>query len=224
MYKLTFSLLCLGLAGCASVNNAIVPDDPAFAPVYPEEPAMDAQVTGSLFTENYANDLYADRTGIYLGDTLVVNLQERTQASKSATNESSKSNNINVGQVTTPWGPATINGAPIEFGYSGNNDFAGEADAAQSNSLSGSIAVNVVKVLNNGNLVISGEKWLMLNNGNEYIRLTGIVRPEDVGPDNTIPSLRVANARIQYGGTGDFANTTQKGWLTKFFNSPLWPL
>jgi hypothetical protein len=80
--------------------------------------------------------------------------------------------------------------------------FAGEASSNQSNSLSGSIAVQVSRVLPNGNLVVQGEKWIELNQGDEYIRLRGIIRPEDVSPTNTIPSTLVADARISYGGTG----------------------
>ena len=103
------------------------------------------------------------------------------------------------------------------------SEFEGSAKASQSNSLKGNISVSVVKVLSNGGLVVRGEKWLMLTNGSEYIRITGIVRSEDVNADNTVSSQKIANARIQYGGTGDFANSTEKGWLTKFFNSKWMP-
>jgi flagellar L-ring protein precursor FlgH len=84
--------------------------------------------------------------------------------------------------------------------------------------------VHVLKVLPNGNLMIRGEKWLTLNNGDEYIRLTGVIRPKDINSNNTILSTKVANARIQYAGTGSFADANEQGWLTKFFNSSWWPL
>ena len=105
-----------------------------------------------------------------------------------------------------------------------NSAFKGQAKADQSNSLQGNISVSVVKVLPNGNLLVRGEKWIMLNNGNEYIRITGLVRPEDVSSENSVSSQRVANARIYYGGTGDLANTQEQGWLTSFFNGPWWPI
>jgi flagellar L-ring protein precursor FlgH len=82
----------------------------------------------------------------------------------------------------------------------------------------------VVEVLPNQNLIIRGEKWLTLNNGDEYIRLTGVIRPADVTPTNEIESTKIANARIQYSGTGSFAKSQEKGWLTKFFSSTWWPL
>ena len=70
---------------------------------------------------------------------------------------------------------------------------------------------------------VKGEKWMTLNKGDEYIRVSGLVRPDDVAPDNTVSSTKLADARIAYSGTGDFANSNQMGWMTKFFNSPLWP-
>ena len=103
-------------------------------------------------------------------------------------------------------------------------DFEGQAEADQSNSLAGSITVTVTEVLPNGVLHIRGEKWLSLTNGDEYIRLTGLVRPEDIAPDNTVASNRIANARFAYGGTGDFDQANQMGWLARFFNSEWWPL
>ncbi|MCV5919962.1 flagellar basal body L-ring protein FlgH, partial [Escherichia coli] len=76
------------------------------------------------------------------------------------------------------------------------------SSAKQSNSISGYITVEVIEVLANGNLVIRGEKWMTLNTGDEYIRLSGTIRPDDINFDNTIASNRVSNARIQYSGTG----------------------
>ena len=146
-------------------------------------------------------------------------LEERTSASKNAGTTLGKSNDIAFGALNVGGRPVTLNGYDTSVGLSNSSDFTGNSDANQSNSLTGNISVSVVKVLANGNLVVRGEKWLMLNNGNEYIRVTGIVRSEDVSSDNTVSSQRIANARIQYGGTGDFADTQERGWLSRFFNS-----
>ena len=62
---------------------------------------------------------------------------------------------------------------------------------------------------------ILGQKKLTLNNGDEYIRLVGIIRPEDVSSDNKVPSSRIANAKISYTGAGDIADTSKKGWFSK---------
>ena len=99
----------------------------------------------------------------------------------------------------------------------------GDAEANQSNSLSGSITVTVAEVLPNGILAVRGEKWITLNTGDELVRISGLVRSEDISQYNTVLSTRVADARITYSGTGAFANASQPGWLSQFFLSPLWP-
>lgn len=83
--------------------------------------------------------------------------------------------------------------------------------------------MQVAKVLPNGNLVVQGEKWIKLNQGDEFIQLRGIIRPEDISPLNTVPSSLVADARISYGGTGIIEEANTPGWLTRFFTSPLNP-
>lgn len=81
--------------------------------------------------------------------------------------------------------------------------------------------MEVIEVLSNGNLLIRGEKWLTLNTGDEYIRLSGTIRPDDINFDNTIDSTRISNARIQYSGTGDQQDMQEPGFLARFFNVAL---
>jgi flagellar L-ring protein precursor FlgH len=98
---------------------------------------------------------------------------------------------------------------------SSNEAFNGRGAATQSNSLTGRLSVSVVRVLPNGHLEVMGQKRLALNNGTEYVRLSGVVRPEDIGPDNVVTSDRLAHADIRYMGAGDMADTARKGWLTR---------
>ncbi len=102
--------------------------------------------------------------------------------------------------------------------------FAGSGDSAQSNSLTGEIAVTVTDILPSGNLVIRGEKIIGLNQGSEFIRLSGLVRPKDVSTENIVFSRKIANARIYYGGGGVIAESNSKGWLARLFDSPMFPL
>lgn len=208
------------LTGCALDAMGPQPDDPDFAPALPEEDYTTAVPSGSLFNPYSSNNgLYTDTRAHKVGDLISVTLDERTTASKNAGTTLGKENSINMGILNIGGRPVTAHGYDTSVGLTNSTDFAGASDASQSNRLSGNISVSVVKVLANGNLVVRGEKWLMLNNGNEYIRVTGIVRSEDVSSDNTVSSQRIANARIQYGGTGDFANTQERGLISRFFNS-----
>ena len=214
------ALMPVMLTGCALDSMGPQPDDPDFAPALPEEDYTTALPSGGLFNPYSSNNgLYTDTRAHKVGDLISVVLEERTSASKNAGTTLGKSNDIAFGALNVGGRPVTLNGYDTSVGLSNSSDFSGNSDANQSNSLTGNISVSVVKVLANGNLVVRGEKWLMLNNGNEYIRVTGIVRSEDVSSDNTVSSQRIANARIQYGGTGDFADTQERGWLSRFFNS-----
>ncbi|GLP94989.1 flagellar basal body L-ring protein FlgH [Paraferrimonas sedimenticola] len=218
------ALALVGLAGCTSTaNNKPLPDDPHYAPVFPEQVQEPVVATGSIFQTSQVNELYSDLRAHRVGDIVTVVLTEQTQASKSANNKIDKSNSGQIGPVTNGGVPVTINGRPIDLGYSDSFNNTRKAGAGQSNSLSGSITAHVMQVLENGNLVIRGEKWITINNGDEFIRLTGIVRPQDINTDNSILSPRVANARIQYSGTGTFADSQKSGWLSKFFMSGWWP-
>jgi flagellar L-ring protein precursor FlgH len=165
---------------------------------------------------------------------LTVNLQETTTAEKESETTVSKSNS---NSITNP----TILGATPEFSLPGflplsntnnnnlgtslssSSNFSGSGDSDQSNTLTGSISVSVVEVLPNGNLVVRGEKVMTLNQGNEYIRIAGIISPRDIQSDNSIPSTRIADAQISYTGDGATNDANVMGWLSRFFVSALMP-
>ena len=202
-----------------------MPNDPDFAPILPEEEEEPMIPTGSLFNTNYVNNIYSDSKAHRIGDIISVILSESTQAKKNAKTETKKENALTLAPITGLGGTSiTHNNQSLQLAFDQKSKFKGDSKADQGNSLSGNISVNVLRVLSNGNLVIRGEKWMTLNNGDEYIRLTGTIRPQDITANNTILSNKVANARIQYAGTGTFAEINEQGWLSQFFNGSWWPL
>lgn len=223
---LTISIVALLASGCASTDQAkTLPDDPDFAPILPEMEDEPLVPTGSLFKLNYVNNIYSDSKAHRVGDIISVILSESTQAQKNAKTEMKKENSATLSPITGFGGvPVNFKDKAIQFGYDQESDFKGDSKANQGNSLSGNISVHVLRVLPNGNLMIRGEKWMSLNNGDEYIRLTGVIRPQDINSNNTVTSSKVANARIQYAGTGTFADVQEQGWLSSFFSSSWWPL
>jgi flagellar L-ring protein precursor FlgH len=223
---IVISLILLILSGCASPQHKdILADDPDFAPILPDTQEQPLVPTGSLFNTSYVNNLYSDSKARRVGDIISVILQENTSANKNSKTELSKDNTGTLDPIIGLGGnPITFKDDSIQFGYNQNTEFTGDSKANQGNSLRGAISVHVLRVLPNGNLMIRGEKWMTLNNGDEYIRLTGIIRAEDISSENTIMSTKVANARIQYSGTGAFAEAQEQGWLSRFFNSGWWPL
>lgn len=221
------SILCLGLlSGCMSTaSHTPLPNDPFYAPIIPDVPRQKIADDGSIFQADMANSIYSDVKARRVGDIITVTLRENTSATKSAGTTTAKETELKLNPILGLGGNAlNIGNESVQLGVDSTNDFKGDASANQSNNLSGSISVTVVQVLSNQNLVVRGEKWLTLNNGDEYIRLTGVVRPADVSPSNEIQSSKIANARIQYSGTGTFNSAQKQGWLSQFFSSEWWPL
>lgn len=221
--KITRGLLliaALALTGCESQALLVHKDDAAFAP--PEDLAEpDSRVSGGgLYNTQYQWSLMQDRRAYRVGDILTVRLDESTQSSKQARTNFGKKNDVEIG-VPSALGQTFDE---LSGSLSGKRNFNGNATSAQQNMLRGSISVAVHKVLPNGVLVIRGEKWLTLNQGDEYMRVTGLVRADDIERDNSISSQRIANARISYAGRGALSDANSAGWLTRFFNHPLFPI
>ncbi len=214
---LSLGLLCM--QGCISSEVKPIADDPFYAPIYPDAPSVSLSPTGSIFYQSRSGGLYTDIRAHKVGDIITIKLDEKTSAKKSAANDLNKSNDIS----TSPGLIFDESYPKLNAKHSDQFSLKRASGSDQSNSLNGDISVNVMQVLNNGNLVIRGEKWITINNGEEFIRITGIIRPQDIEKDNSITSLRVANARIQYSGTGAFANNQKPGWLSQFFFSDWWP-
>ena len=211
-------LFSLVLSGCASQPQPPVDVEQSWAPPPLPEAKPQQIVDGSLFNASYANSLFEDRMAYREGDILTVQLNEKTTSTKSSGTDIDKDSSISM-PVPIVWGQS---GQSSNMGM--NRDFAGSSSSSQKNMLDGAITVSVVDVLSNGALSVRGEKWIKLNQGNEYIRISGILRPEDITPDNTVSSQRLANARITYSGEGALADANEAGWLTRFFNDPLFPI
>jgi len=212
-------------AGCATKPAPIERgDDRAYQAVEAQQPVPPEANHGAIFQAANASALFEDFKARRVGDILTVVLAERTNARKSANANTSKDSSISLLDPTLLGRPVTRNGVPLlNTDVEMERAFDGKGDAAQSNQLEGSITVTVAAVMPNGNLVIQGEKWVKINQGQEYIRLRGIVRPVDIRSDNTVLSTQVGDAQVAYGGTGTVAQASSPGWLTRFFNSPIWP-
>lgn len=200
----------------------VTPDDPRYAPVYPGAGGYETASTGSIYQAGRAVDLYQLRA-YRIGDILTINLNEATSASKSSNTTFSKASDSSVSDQTTAGNGFLGTGITLNGSVSSNVDFSGEADAGISNQLRGNITVTVANVMPNGVLEVRGEKWLQLSRGSEYIRISGLVRREDVNPDNSVDSTRLANVRVAYSETGELANANKASWLSRFFVSDIWP-
>ena len=170
----------------------------------------------ALYTAIVKKGLFAtDRRASKVGDILTVSLSENFSASKSQSAKSAKK-----GEFKFDFPNVMTAGADDGlFDSSSDQSFDGSGSAGQNNSLKGQLSVTVTKVFDNGNMEILGQKKLTLNNGDEYIRLLGVIRPEDIDSQNTVLSSRIANAKISHTGAGDIADTSKKGWFAKLIDA-----
>lgn len=212
------------ISGCSVTQHR---GDPDYAPAIPiQYPASNpADQNGSIFQPGISAGLFEDFRARQVGDILTVILNESTEAEKSSDTSIDRTDSTTIDNPILAGATRTFGGDELALNFDLNTDseFEGESESNQSNSLQGEVAVTVASVLPNGNLFIQGEKWIKLNQGNEYIRLKGIVRPADITAANTIDSTRIADARIAYSGTGAVAEVNVRGWLSRFFSGPLFP-
>ena len=212
----------LALNACAPLGLGMRPGTypPTPAPTY--APAL--PTSGAIYQPARGLTLFDDVTARRVGDTVTIVLAERTQASKSASTDAQKDSSIDTGIPLLGGGTVTLNGDEILSNeWETKQDFGGKGSSSQSNQLNGSITVTVAEVYPNGNLLVRGEKWLTLNQGEEFVQISGIIRPSDIERNNSVPSFKVADARITYSGAGAIADANRPGFLARFFMK-LWPL
>lgn len=215
-------VIVLLMAGC--IETPPKRAEPNYQPTYPLLAPPPAPAAGALYQTGYGVNLYDDRRATRAGDIVTIILQEKTKSSKSAATNMSKGSSTALPEPTVLGSVISGSGAGGLFSSIDNsNKFNGAAGSDQSNSLTGTISAIVTAVFPNGLLQVQGEKWLKLNRGEEYVRVSGLVRQEDIDGSNSVSSLRLADARLAYSGTGELADSNAAGWLTRFFLSPWMP-
>lgn len=225
--KSLFALVAvmLVLPACTSVplERDVFPGDPDYAPVSAQGLQPPPMETGSLFQARYSTGLYTDQQARRIGDIITVIFDESYRSSKSAQTKADKSSEIDFNPGSIFGSTPSVNGIGFGMSVDSERSFKGKGDADRSNSLRGQISVTVSDILPNGVLKIRGEKWLTLSEGDEYIRIIGLIRPQDITPNNTVASSKVADARISFGGRGALNNATKQGWFDRMLMSPWWP-
>jgi flagellar L-ring protein precursor FlgH len=206
-------------SGCAGVGHNSAPEQPQPQAALPDY----GPVNGSIYNRATARPLFEDVKARAVGDLLTVVLAENMNAKKSASTTTQKDSAIEL-PVPSLLGQSGDDLDVLSAEIDAKRSFKGAGNSAQSNALTGTITVTVVDVFPNGNLLVRGEKRVELNRGEEHIRISGIVRPMDISPANTLVSTRISDARITYAGTGELADSNVAGWLGRFFSSVIWPL
>jgi flagellar L-ring protein precursor FlgH len=209
------------LAACGMLPAKDHKPDPVVARVLPPPtPRTD----GAIYQAGQQMELFADLKARRVGDVLTIVLNESTNASKNAVTKTAKTTSVANSAPTLFGQSVTLRGAPLlSATLNGADSFDGEGSSTQSNSLAGSLTVTVVDVQANGNLVVQGDKTLKLNQGDEFVHISGVIRTADIATNNTVTSDKLADAKISYSGKGAVDSSNRMGWLARFFNSPFSP-
>lgn len=188
--------------------------------------------SASLWSESgNQGNMFLDYKARHIGDIVIVNITEMSSASNSSSKDSSKTTAYNAG-IDSILGLPTNMGATNFLG-SGNplsptiaantgNSFSGQGSATKSDRVSATIAARIIDILPSGNLVIEGNREILIDDEKQTITLKGIVRQKDIDATNTVASSAIADAQITYSGSGERTNATKKGWFAKFIDV-IWP-
>lgn len=211
-------LAAVFLGGCTTVPPVAVHQPMTARPVSAAEAPGG---NGSIYQAGYTSrSLFEDRRARNVGDTLIITINEKISASKKS---SSTADRKGSSSLTVPLlgGLSAANILKTPISGSSDSTFEGKGDSSANNAFTGTIAVTVIEVLPNGNLLVSGEKQMNINQGGEFIRFSGVVNPANVSASNTVSSVQVADARMEYKGTGYIDEAQTMGWLARFFLSVL---
>ena len=220
LFVIAAAALLQACAGAPREADRAAADFPSVVPIS----AFGSAAPGAVYNPTATFDLFMDLRARQVGDILTVLLVERTNASKESSTSTGKGTSVDTGLPIFGGKQPTFKGrALLNNEIDSSSSFDGKADSSQSNRLDGSITVTVASRLPNGNLLVRGEKQITMNQGQEYVRLEGIVRPVDIGPQNTVQSTKVGDASITYSGKGALADANHPGWLGRFFNSRWFP-
>lgn len=204
-------------SGCAQVPREPLVHQPMTARADNTASSMPRRANGAIFQDGPGGSaLFEDRRPRNVGDILTVVISERVNASKNSGASASRTGSLAADFAGIPkLLGSLLDGQDAKL--SGGNKLDAKGGANANNTFNGVITVTVVDVMRNGNLLVSGEKQMGINQGTEYIRFSGVVNPRTVSGNNTVPSTLVADARIEYTAKGYIDEAQHMGWMQRFF-------
>ncbi len=224
-------LLLLILSGCVSNQTGSVPQGQIMPerfslPMVPEKTQKPNE--GAIYSSNSRN-LFQDRRARNIGDLVMVNIVETSSGSKKAETKTSRDSTL-VGGISSLFGfESFLKGedgrhTPSLTSMNTNiaKEFEGTGETTRNSTVTASLSARIIDITMEGNLMIRGYREIRVNNETQHIILSGIARPDDISKDNTILSTHIADARIEYTGTGAISSKQQPGWLANLMDVA-WP-
>ncbi|MBB5020880.1 flagellar basal body L-ring protein FlgH [Desulfurispira natronophila] len=220
MRFILLAFISFSLLGCSQKVQHTIPDI-SYIEDYEVEPRDNASVNGSLWTDTTPTSIYfLDRKARRTNDIITVRVVESSSASNTGNVSTSRDSSVNMG-VGSIFGKdrGSINPA---IDANSSNSFAGSGQLQRADSITATVSTRIVRVLNNGNMVLQGKREIMVDNEKQTLYVSGVVRPEDIDANNTVMSSALADAQIMYTGSGSLAASRKPGWGTRILNT-IWP-
>jgi flagellar L-ring protein precursor FlgH len=176
----------------------------------------------SIYPLEGANSIYTEKRAHRVGDVITVLIQESTQGAQGASSNNQKAANVALGAGSGNLGAGTY-GANLlnstsQIGLGASSSHQGQGSSSQGATITGQMTAKIVSVLPNGNFQIEGTRYIAVNDDKQTVEVVGEIRPDDISRDNTIPSSRVADAKIKIIGSGPSSETAKPGLLTRVFS------
>lgn len=219
-------LLAVGVSGCGMTRASARPPVP-ISVMRPVPPESLVPRKGSIWQTSDRNTLFLDNKARNVGDIVTVRIIENSNAKKEAKTGLNRSGNNALGLVGGLAGdlqnvlgvPTALRGDGDVLGVRNTNDFKGDAKTERNSVLKAIVSCVVTEILPNGNLRVEGRQDITVNNENQFILISGVIRPEDITPQNEVASSQMADARIEYSGEGDVNDQQGPSWLGRIFST-----
>lgn len=238
----TLTVLGAGLGGCEQPPAHLPLNTSALGPLPGDNgeqlPATNGAIYQATAEGNGGLALVQDHRPYQVGDVITVAISQNAAASKNVSQNLGRSDNVtstvgNFFGIPLAWGHSHNNGTDAggsvnkfnpNLQYNSANSLKGSGSTAQSDSFITTVSAMVQRIRPNGDLVIKGENVVQLVGGKEFIRIAGVVRPEDI-QSNTVSSTRMAEGYIEFSGDGETYLAPKMGFLQRLFLtvSTLWP-
>ena len=177
---------------------------------------VSAILADSLYpVEGSNNSIYTEKRARRVGDVVTVMIQEQDQATQGVTTGTQKNASVGLGAGLGVY--EGYNNIPTQnqIGVGGQSYTQGQGSSARASAVTGEITAKIISVLPNGNYLISGDSYVEVGEDKQTIEVTGEIRPDDISSENTIPSSRIANAKVKFTGKGPSSEASQPGILTR---------
>lgn len=214
----------LAAVGCQTMQTPRVqvleplPARPTVSPAAAAMPAPPQRTAGAIYAVGAHRPLFEDRRARFVGDVLTVQIQEKTSARQKSDTAINRDGKLEASVGALPL--FSLNSfARAKASGASSNSVNGKGETGSDNTFVGTITVTVVEVLPNGNLLVTGEKQVGINQNVDVMRFSGVVNPVSVLPNNVVSSTQIADARLEYRGRGDIDRAQTTGWLSRFFLS-----